>query len=359
MEQCVFDVCRILTLVRAKMFNATENFNETEFKMWLEFIDRMIAEESAVLRTLTIISMYIMFFASVIGNSITCIVIYYDRSMHTATNFYLFNLAISDLIVSFILIFEGNELKIQLPSETLSYIHLGRVACKTYFIVIGALWNNSILILTALSIERYVAICYPLLLKTKSVWRRVTKIIVVIWIIAIMETVPELWTTDLLTTSKYSLCFMVPTPYTKIVNGVMAVLTFILPLSIMTFVYSMIAWELRTSQKCRSHDNASNQRYNRRKVRKLIVVLTLAFLITWLPYFAIRMGLFLQDVAQIVLLISWWRVGYNLTLFNSWLSTVLNPLLFSLMSTKFRRSLKLFWRKKIKRDSEVSRKSKI
>ncbi|XP_037298446.1 pyrokinin-1 receptor isoform X2 [Manduca sexta] len=334
------------------MFNAIENYNQTELKIWMDFIERVITEESEVARALLIISMYFIFFASIIGNGITCLVIYYDRSMHTATNFYLFNLAISDFIVSFAIFLEVNELT--LPSTKPPHFNLGRMACKTHFIVVAALWNNSILILTALAIERYVAICYPLLLKTKSVWRRVTKIIVVIWIIAIMETIPELWTSDLLTTSKYSLCTMVPTPYAKTTNGVMAVLTFILPLSIMTFVYSMIAWELRTSQKCRPHDNVFNQRNNRRKVNKLIA-LTLGFLISWLPFFSLRMSLFIYDITHIVNMEKWWRIGFNLTLFNSWFSTVLNPLLFSLMSTKFRRSLRLFWKKKIKRESEVIR----
>lgn len=41
----------------------------------------------------------IIFIAGVLGNVITCIVISRNRSMHTATNYYLFNLAISDLLL--------------------------------------------------------------------------------------------------------------------------------------------------------------------------------------------------------------------------------------------------------------------
>lgn len=41
----------------------------------------------------------LIFIAGILGNVITCTVISRNKSMHTATNYYLFNLAISDLIL--------------------------------------------------------------------------------------------------------------------------------------------------------------------------------------------------------------------------------------------------------------------
>lgn len=41
----------------------------------------------------------LIFVAGLIGNVSTCIVIFYNKYMHTATNFYLFSLAISDLVL--------------------------------------------------------------------------------------------------------------------------------------------------------------------------------------------------------------------------------------------------------------------
>lgn len=41
----------------------------------------------------------IIFLAGVLGNVITCVVIYKNKTMHTATNYYLFNLAVSDFLV--------------------------------------------------------------------------------------------------------------------------------------------------------------------------------------------------------------------------------------------------------------------
>lgn len=52
-----------------------------------------------VVMTLVSVCYIFIFIAGVLGNVITCIVISRNKSMHTATNYYLFNLAISDLIL--------------------------------------------------------------------------------------------------------------------------------------------------------------------------------------------------------------------------------------------------------------------
>ena len=41
----------------------------------------------------------IMFLTGVAGNVAVCLVIIKNRSMHTATNYYLFSLAVSDLVI--------------------------------------------------------------------------------------------------------------------------------------------------------------------------------------------------------------------------------------------------------------------
>ena len=41
----------------------------------------------------------VIFFSGVSGNFAVCLVIIKNKSMHTATNYYLFSLAISDLMI--------------------------------------------------------------------------------------------------------------------------------------------------------------------------------------------------------------------------------------------------------------------
>jgi neuromedin U receptor 1 len=43
----------------------------------------------------------IIFITGLVGNVITCVVIHKNKNMHTATNYYLFSLAVSDLLLLF------------------------------------------------------------------------------------------------------------------------------------------------------------------------------------------------------------------------------------------------------------------
>ena len=52
------------------------------------------AAETAVLTTVY----SLIFISGIIGNVATCVVVYSDQKMHTATNFYLLSLALSDML---------------------------------------------------------------------------------------------------------------------------------------------------------------------------------------------------------------------------------------------------------------------
>jgi hypothetical protein len=55
----------------------------------------------------------VIFIVGILGNMITCAVITTNRTMHTATNYYLFNLAVSD---SLILLFGESDFKHEVVS---------------------------------------------------------------------------------------------------------------------------------------------------------------------------------------------------------------------------------------------------
>ncbi|GBM68398.1 Pyrokinin-1 receptor [Araneus ventricosus] len=138
---------------------------------------------------LTVISMTIvysvLFFTGVVGNICTCIVIYRNRYMHTATNYYLFSLAISDLLL----------LVMSLPQEVYELwvpqpYPLGETMCVIRGFTAETSTYASILTITAFTAERYIAICHPLKSHTWSSLSRALKIIVVVWTIAALFAVP-------------------------------------------------------------------------------------------------------------------------------------------------------------------------
>lgn len=238
--------------------------NVTEDQMWFEFLYKALQTETRWIQVTFVVAMLLVFVFGVIGNLLTCIVIYCDRTMHTATNYYLFNLAVSDFIVTFAILLE--------IFDTLSESYqFGQVFCKIHFTLVLLLWNSSILTMTALAIERYIAIWYPLALKSTPVWRRVAKIILVIWLVAILESFPEIFTVELVKLKKASVCFTVPTHLARILNGILGVTGFVAPLAIMLFVYGMIAFKVSRMERRTADNKMFNHRDNTsRRVNKLV-----------------------------------------------------------------------------------------
>ncbi|KFM75443.1 Neuropeptides capa receptor, partial [Stegodyphus mimosarum] len=132
---------------------------------------------------MTIVYMVILI-TGIVGNICTCIVIARNRYMHTATNYYLFSLAVSDLLL----------LVLGLPQEIYHlWSRYPYIFGEAFCIIRG--WssetstNASILTITAFTVERYLAICHPLRAHTMSRLSRAIKFIIAIWICAALSAI--------------------------------------------------------------------------------------------------------------------------------------------------------------------------
>lgn len=128
----------------------------------------------------------LIFVTGIMGNVCTCVVIPRNKDMHTATNFYLFSLAISDLML---LIFGLPHEMYHLWVPFVPYT-LGENFCVFRGFTAETSTNASILTITAFTVERYLAICHPLRSHTMSKLSRVVKIILVSWVVATLGAVP-------------------------------------------------------------------------------------------------------------------------------------------------------------------------
>ncbi|VDM05812.1 unnamed protein product [Schistocephalus solidus] len=99
----------------------------------------------------------IIFILGLAGNLSLLWLILSNRSFHTPTNYYLVNLSISDLLV----------LLLGLPHDLYTmwsrYPYLfGETGCRVRALLSEASMISSVLTITALTVERYIAICHPL-----------------------------------------------------------------------------------------------------------------------------------------------------------------------------------------------------
>ncbi|XP_013197266.1 neuromedin-U receptor 2 isoform X2 [Amyelois transitella] len=316
--------------------NASHTLEHLSENLWLKYFQTV--EEMVSLKIVYIVLMLIIFFAGMVGNMVTCVVIYYDRSMHNVTNYYLFNLAVSDLVALLTILLEVAYYsgKIPIPTDV-----LGNAVCKMETFMLGVLWNNSILIITALAVERYVAVVHPLAVKRRRVRRRVARVMAAAWSVAVLETLPDVFFVKMLYTRFGPVCFVTLSWYNQVLSAAAAFCNFLVPLAIMLYVYIVIALTVNASYHTTDEDNIFNQLNYKKKINKLIMALTLSFLACWLPYFSLRVVYALGDPRMLIGLAQHWQVWYVVVSLGAWFSSMLNPLLFSLMSTKFRKALKV------------------
>ena len=116
-----------------------------------EYLEISMGPRRGPLKTVIAITVVysVILLSGVFGNICTCLVIAKNKYMHTATNYYLFNLAVADLLL----------LVIGLPQETYSIWSaypwiFGDAFCILRTMLAETSTNASILTITAFTIER-------------------------------------------------------------------------------------------------------------------------------------------------------------------------------------------------------------
>lgn len=168
-------------------FAALKYGDNTSFQTAEEEIKSLLGEPRDSLTTVVPMTLvYVMILVTgLVGNLCTCFVIVKNRYMHTTVNFYLFSLAVSDLLL----------LIVGLPTELWAFWQKYPYVFGETFCVLRALISEtcsyaSILTITAFTVERYIAICHPLKAHTMAQLSRAIKAILFIWVVATLSSIP-------------------------------------------------------------------------------------------------------------------------------------------------------------------------
>ncbi|XP_054162680.1 pyrokinin-1 receptor-like [Oppia nitens] len=330
----------------------------------------------------TVIPMTIVYalilITGVIGNIITCLVISRNRYMHTATNYYLFSLAVSDLLL----------LVLGLPQEIYQLWHrypyaLGEVFCVLRGFTSEASTNSSVLTITAFTIERYVAICHPLKAHTMSKLSRAVKLIIIIWFLGLICAVPIAYqfgivydyNSDGVIQESAACSIKRVIPYlNEHTFTISSLLVFVIPVTIISVLYMLIGLKLRFSAAVRnkqmtsnskneceltvrngsthsryqsskrpiehkSSSNSTNSLAQRRAVIKMLIAVVVAFFVCFAPFHAQRlMAIYVKNPTQSEIIFH--SILSYISGVTYYLSATINPILYSIMSVKFRQAFK-------------------
>ena len=293
-----------------------------------------IIENNLFLFIFSVLAILVMIIG-VVGNLLVIYVVLNYGRLKTVTNTYLLHLALSDLVYL-------SGVPFFISSINLRAWIFGSFVCKLFFLTQGVNQYTSIIILALLSFDRYLAVCRP---NQSIVWRsrvNANLLLILAWILSFILMLPIIvFTTTVLTTSRQVQCtvdFPSSTPPVLYLIYVVYTLTisYVLPLSLMTFFYVKIVRRLRhkvSQQHRRSHTTIRT----RRKVSVLVLAVVGVHIFCCAPYWTFQIGTtaeLLPQTSSILILAS------SITQFLLFVNSSTNPILYAFLSEVFRLSFK-------------------
>nr|XP_056712352.1 motilin receptor [Euleptes europaea] len=271
----------------------------------------------------------------VAGNVLTVMVMGRCQELRNTTSLYLGSLAVSDLL----LLLLGLPLDLYRLWRSQQWV-LGSVMCSVWHWSSEACAYCSVLHLTALTAERYLAICFPLRAKVLVTRCRVKALLAVLWGVALLSAAPFLFLVGVRQAGNISgghsfsrECGPTAHAHQSGWLGIMLWVTtsyFVLPFLCLYVLYSFIIRELLHGKK--THLGGGSHRSHQQTVRMLIV-LVLAFVICWLPFHIGRI-IYINSRDTRMMHFSQYFNICALQLF--YLSASINPVLYNLISKKYR-----------------------
>ncbi|CAF0792431.1 unnamed protein product [Brachionus calyciflorus] len=186
-----------------------------------------------------------------VGNISTCFVVIYNNCMHTTTNYYLFSLAVSDVL----------SLLMGLPPELYSIIieaypwRFGETFCVVRTFIFETTTIASVLTILTFTFERWLHICKAIYAKKfSSGFSRALKIILFIWILSGLLALPYALMTGVVLedeqdpVSKTCNIIKQHKQLMKTVIQLSVLFLFIVPMTLISIMYILIGITLWKSQ---------------------------------------------------------------------------------------------------------------
>ncbi|XP_078522269.1 growth hormone secretagogue receptor type 1 [Lissotriton helveticus] len=280
----------------------------------------------------------LLFVIGIIGNFMTMLVVSKYKDMRTTTNLYLSSMAFSDLLIFFCMPLDLFRLWQYRPWN------FGNLLCKLFQFISESCTYSTILNITALSVERYFAICFPLKAKVVITKGRVKLIILVLWAVSFVSAGPifvlvgvehENGTNPLDTNECKATEYAIKSGLLTIMVWTSSIF-FFLPVFCLTVLYSLIGRRLWRRKREPIGPNTSIRDKNNKQTVKMLVVVVFAFILCWLPF---HVGRYLfsksfEAGSWEISVISQYCNLVSFVLF--YLSAAVNPILYNIMSKKYR-----------------------
>ena len=275
------------------------------------------------LKILSFSCLLLIITATLFGNSLVILAFKRNSKIRTKTNYFVVSLAVADILVALV----------SMPiwaAYLMSGVELKEALLKVWTFMDILCGVASIINLTAISIERYFCISYPLNYHTTMTSRKAITTIIIIWIFSII-----------MSSLKIILWKWPPPKYELIV----CISCFFVPLIIMCttywFIFKTARYQARQIALMINGNVKNFLLASEMRAAKTLAVVMGAFVISWGPFFIINMvyGFCLRCITPESVVVAKW-MHYSNSLFN--------PIVYACMNKEFRKAfcIILFGRKR-------------
>ncbi|CAL8306116.1 unnamed protein product [Merluccius merluccius] len=269
-----------------------------------------------------------VFIVGLLGNTLVIYVVVRYAKMKTVTNMYILNLAVADELYILGIPFLGTQ-------SVLSYWLYGEFLCKVYMTADAMSQFTSIFCLTAMSIDRYLAVVHPI---RSAKWRRpqVAKVFnCMVWVLSFLVVLPITIYSDV--QDRFNSCNISwPDPqdlWSTVFILYTAILGFFAPLLVICLCYLLIVIKVRSASM---RAGLTTRRQSERKVTRMVVIIVVVFVMCWLPFFITNM----VNLVHIIPETSVSAVFYFFIVILTYVNSCANPFLYGFLSDNFKQSFR-------------------
>ncbi|XP_068745905.1 QRFP-like peptide receptor [Montipora capricornis] len=296
---------------------------------------------------------FIILFGSLIGNVLVILVVVFNRHMRTVTNYLIVNMAVADLLLT------SFNMPVTIKFIATRSIDWSVTLCKIIPFTQSLSVASSVLTLAAISIERFLAITFPL--KRYVTFSIACIMIAVVWIVGIAVNSPLLYAMKIVFNeqAQKSYCFEVWTPvFTENAARDFTIVVFaafyVFPLLTMSVLYSFVIHNLWVRKVPGVQTQANQLRADRskKKVLKMLLAVVVVFALCWLPVYITQFITFFdQETFPCGVPATFPFVGYFLGNANS----AINPAIYAAFNSRFRKAFRDLLLCRCRRNNEQHR----
>ncbi|XP_078577736.1 neuropeptide FF receptor 2-like [Branchiostoma floridae x Branchiostoma japonicum] len=302
-------------------------------------MDYMLKQTVPVITVLGI-SYFLTFASSIIGNILVILVVLKIPRMRTVTNYFILNLAVSDILVAVLC------MPFTLVDNIIRGWIFGDVMCKLSPAVQVVSVSASLFTLVGIAFDRFFAIVHPT--KQAINIRSTLYIIITVWASAICVMIPQVL---LIEERAYiyegivvmHVCEETDKMWRKVYTLVLFVICYIGPLTIIMYLYARIGHKVWFKPSPgggkASVEARMNEMKKKKRVIKMLLAVVVVFTLCWLPLHSITL---LNDYGRLnpnqldLVYIYIYPIAHWLIYLNS----CVNPVIYGYFNRNFRAGFK-------------------